>query len=172
MVFIGFVAAVIVFFAVATSGFKNWNGNEWFDHWGKDKPVTTTVSNDKDKPVAQNAMRLNNPRAVNSTTGRVLIKTQSQNASTWNPNMLQLHGKTLFDGGPSSYDDFEYILGIDLHSNIAYFDDFRFYLSGPSVDYDFFMELSTGPVYCVSVRPLTVRQHRHIPWKKLGLLTK
>ncbi len=154
MVFIGFIAALVVFFAVATSGFKNWNGNEWFDHWGKGKPVTTTVSNDKDKPVAQSALLLNNPRAVNSTTGRVLIKTQSQNASKWNPNMLKLHGKTLFDGAPSGYDDFEYILGIDLHSNIAYFDDFRFYLSGPSVDYDFFMELSDGNrLLCIGPTP-------------------
>lgn len=108
MVFIGFIAALVVFFAVATSGFKNWNGNEWFDYWGQGKPVTTTVSNDKDKPVAQNAMRLNNPRAVNSTTGRVLIKTQSQNASRWNPNCGQLHPNSLLKN-PPTFDEREYI---------------------------------------------------------------
>ena len=108
MILIGFIAGIVVFFAVATSGFKNWNGNEWFDYWGQGKPVTTTVSNDKDKPVAQNAMRLNNPRAVNSTTGRVLIKTQSQNASRWNPNCGKLHPNSLLKN-PPTFDEREYI---------------------------------------------------------------
>ena len=41
MILIGFIAGIVVFFAVATSGFRNWNGNEWFDYWGKGKPVAT-----------------------------------------------------------------------------------------------------------------------------------
>ncbi len=119
MVFIGFVAAVIVFFAVATSGFRNWNGNEWFDHWGKGKPVTTSVSNDKDKAAAQNAMRLNNPRAANSTTGRVLIKTQSQNGSRWNPGCMKLHPNALLSNS-LTYDEREYILAFSFSDLTQY----------------------------------------------------
>ena len=111
MVFIGFVAAVIVFFAFATSGFRNrnWNGNEWFDHWGKGKPIATAQSNDVNKtPVEQSALRLNNPRADNSTMGRVLIKTETKNASKWNPTCGQLHPNSLLKN-PPTFDEREYI---------------------------------------------------------------
>ncbi len=50
IVLIAFIAAVVVFFAVATSGFTNWDGSTWFDRWGKGAATVTTPNPDKDKP--------------------------------------------------------------------------------------------------------------------------
>ena len=114
MVFIGFVAAVIVFFAFATSGFRNWNGNEWFDHWGKGKPVTTTVSNDKDKPVAQSALRLNNSRSDEAITiPRYLLKTTTQKSYVNTSGKVQLNPRFLFSSKPETYDDYNYIVSFE-----------------------------------------------------------
>lgn len=114
MVFIGFIAALVVFFAVATSGFKNWNGNEWFDYWGQGKPVTTSVSNDKDKPVAQNAMRLNNSRSDEAITiPRYLLKTTTQKSYVNTSGKVQLNPRFLFSSKPETYDDYNYIVSFE-----------------------------------------------------------
>lgn len=147
IVLIGFVAALVVFFAVATSGFRNWNGNEWFNYWGKGKPAATVpVTDPEDVPnaVEQSAMQSNNNRSNDTSTGRMLIKTQSQNASAWNPGCLTLHGKSLFDSAPSSYDDFEYILGIDLYTTHSPVTDFYFSLSCSDSSDPFLFSLTTS----------------------------
>ncbi len=51
IVCVAFIAAIVCFFAVATKGFRYWDGATWFDYWGKGKPkATQQVDKPADKP--------------------------------------------------------------------------------------------------------------------------
>lgn len=46
MAFLTFIAVLLIFFSVATSGFENWNGATWFDYWGAGMPALPVVTPD------------------------------------------------------------------------------------------------------------------------------
>ncbi len=81
MILIGFIAGIVVFFAVATSGFKNWNGNEWFDYWGKGKPVATKkAETPKSEQSGMTVMSYNNGLLHDSDDGTATIEVKKMPA--------------------------------------------------------------------------------------------
>lgn len=121
IVLIAFIAALVVFFAVATSGFQNWNGNEWFNYWGNGKPAQTTPPNDGNAPnVEHSAVRLNSGVSATSDESSSyfqLIDTNRYEHTDGDEFSSKCYG--WYKAINKDYDKFEYILEVQYSPTLS-----------------------------------------------------